>query len=149
MVKKIQLSLSELKSILISLAGMQGQSLDYTRIKKETGVSTPSIKKVIYALEVCFTNLRAQFAYQLGQNTQIFQYRTRGGAYIPLGFRNQSGCLGIVPLASSDQSASVLGSVNSFLKTYDRSKVLIVHKEQKAFELIQPRVLALPLGQMI
>ena len=192
LVKKIQLPLGELRAILTSLAGLQGKPLDYTRIKRETGVSTPSIKKILYALEAiflirripiegstqggtvffedqaehafnseqklteleklthfCFTNLRSQFEYRLGETTQTFQYRTRGGAFIPLAFRNKRGCLGILPVTKSDQVQRVLGSVNSFLKAYSRSKVLIVHPEVKPPELIQPRALSLPIGQII
>ncbi len=192
LVKKILLSLTDLRAIVTSLTALQGVPLDYTRIKRETGVSTQSIKKVLYALEAiflirtipiegstrgttiffedqgehvslsekqpdtlekiihfCFVNLRAQFAYRLGESTQIFQYRTRGGAFIPFAFRNKMGCLGIVPVLSPDRVQSVLGSVNSFLKSYSNSKVLIVYPEVEKLNFVQPRVLALPLGHLI
>lgn len=192
MVRKIQLPFTDLRAIVESLALLQGFPLDYTRIKKETGISTPTIKKVIYALEAvflirnisiegsskgsciffedqaeqsilsprvsdpaekllhfCFTNLRTQFAYQLGQYTEIFQYRTRGGAVVPLAFKNKKGCLGIIPVSGSDRVTSVLGSVNSFLKTYANAKVLIVYPTQEKPYLVQPRVLALPMGQLV
>jgi len=192
LVKKIQLSLSDLKAIVTSLTALQGLPLDLTRIKRETGISTPSIKKVLYALEAiflirtiqiegstrgstiffedqgehvalsekqpdtldkiihfCFVNLRAQFAYRLGEPTQIFQYRTRGGAFIPFAFKNKMGCLGIVPILSPERVQSILGSVNSFLKSYSNSKVLIVYPEVGKLHFVQPRVLELPLGHIL
>ena len=192
LVKKILLPLGDLRAILAALARLQGKPLDFTQIQRDTGISTPTIKKVLYALEAiflirlisiegsgsgktiffedqaefsfihetethlleklvhfCFVNLRAQFAYQLGENTQIFQYRTRGGAVVPLVFRNRIGCLGIIPILSPDQASSVLGSVNSFLKTYSNGKVLLLHPGVERPKLVQPRTLLLPLGQVI
>lgn len=192
LVRKIFLSLTDLRRIVTSLAALQGLPLDLSRIKRETGVSTQSIKKVLYALEAiflvrilpiegstqgntlyfedqgehsalsenepdtlekirhfCYANLRAQFAYRLGEPTQIFQYKTRGGASMPLVFRNKGGCLGILPILTPDRVQSVLGSVNSFLKSYTNSKVLIVYPEIDKPTFVQPRVLALPLGHII
>jgi predicted AAA+ superfamily ATPase len=189
LVKNIQLPLGVLRSVVQSLASQQAQPLDYTQIKRETGVSLPTIKKVLYALEgiyliriipiegstrgltvffedqaehghllqrerslsenlthFCFTNLRAQFEYRLGEPTQIFQYRTRGGAFIPLAFRNKLGVLGIVPMSGPDQANRTLGSVNSFLKTYSKAKVLLVHPLAESHQLIQPHVLSASVG---
>jgi predicted AAA+ superfamily ATPase len=191
-VKKIQLSLSDLKGLLRSFAAQQGEVLNYTRIKNETGISNPTIKKVMYAMEAvflfrtfkvegstvketvffedqgewnrvfdqeatllqklthfCLTQVRAQFSYRLGDTTRNFQYRTRGGAYIPLAFENKQGVLGIIPVLEDQQAESVMGSVNSFLKTYAQSKVLIVHPEISKPRLIQNRVLVIPIGAIV
>ena len=191
-VKKIQLSLSDLRALLRSFAAQQGEVLNYTRIKSETGISNPTIKKVMFAMEAvfllraikvegstvkesvffedqgewnrvlekeptplqnlthfCLTQLRTQFSYRLGEATRTFQYRTRGGAYVPLAFENKQGVLGIVPVMADDQAESVMGSVNSFLKTYAQSKVLIVHPEVSKPRLTQKRVLVIPIGAVI
>jgi predicted AAA+ superfamily ATPase len=192
LVKRIMLSLKDLRSIVQALAHQQGEPLDFTRLKNETGVSHPTLKKVIYALEAvflirilkiegstkgeavffedqgewahlneqnttplaqqnhfCFTNLRTQFHYRMGNQTQIFQYRTRGGAYLPLAFKNKEGALGIVSVNSPDEVQSVMGSVNSFLKSYSRAKVMILHAEVEKPKVIQPRVMVIPVGAVI
>lgn len=192
LVKKIQLTFGEIKAILHSLSLQQGIPLDYTRTKKETGVSTPSIKKVISALEALFiiriipiegstvsktvyfedqaeyattlsqdrnlidkmnhflfTQIRTQFEYQLGELTQCFQYRTRGGALIPLAYKNPSGVLGLISVQSPENYKDVLGSINSFLKTYADSKVIVIHPEQKPPEVIRPRVLLASIADVV
>ncbi len=193
MVKKINLSLSELKSLVVSLANSQGMPIDYTRLKRETGISTPTIKKIIYALEAifvirtvpiegstkgytvyfedmaecramrdrqstklellthfCFTQIRTQFFYRLGEDTKLFQYQTRGGALIPLAFRSKNGVLGVLPVQSKDEISLVSGSIDSFLKSYSKSKVLVVHLDPKEpAKAIRDHVLLASIGQVI
>jgi predicted AAA+ superfamily ATPase len=191
-VKNIQLSLRDLRALFRSFAAQQGEVINYTRIKEETGISAPTIKKVMFAMEAvflfrtlsveggaaretlffedlgewnrilsgdptliqqlthfCFTHVRTQFSYRLEESTEAFQYRTRGGALIPLAFKNKNGVLGIVPVSADDQAESVMGSVNSFLKTYAQSNVLIVHPEVSRLRLIQSRVLVVPAGAIV
>ena len=100
-------------------------------------------------IHFCFTQLRVQFEYRLGLNTLLFQYRTRSGAMVPLAFKNKEGCLGILPIKSIDRISSALGSAQSFLRTYSRSKVLILYPEAEKPQLIQSRILALSLGQVV
>jgi predicted AAA+ superfamily ATPase len=193
MVKKINLPLSELKSLVSALANMQGRPIDYTKLKNETGISTPTIKKIIYALEAifilrivpiqgstkgytvyfedmaehralldqvpsrlevfthfCFTQLRTQFTYRMGEETKLFQYQTRGGAFLPIAFMNKKGVLGVLPILSPDDLSSVSGTIDSFLKTYSKSKVLVVHMDSKTpVRAIRDRVLLAPYGQVI
>jgi len=54
MVRKIQLALTDLKNLAAALSQMQGQALDYSQLKAKTGISTPTIKKVIASLEAVF-----------------------------------------------------------------------------------------------
>jgi predicted AAA+ superfamily ATPase len=191
-VKKISLSLRDLRGILSSCADQQGDALNYSRIRNETGISLPTIKKVIQAMEAvflfrifriegdlgretlyfedqaewshmvsskpapiqnflhfCYTQIRPQFSYRLGDAVEFFQYRTRGGAFVPLAFRSQEGALGVIPVMSSDEVQSAVRSANSFLKTYALSKVLIVHADASRPVLLQPRILALPIGVIV
>ena len=100
-------------------------------------------------IHFAYTQIRTQFLYRTGDQTTQFQYRTRGGAQIPLAFRNKLGTLGVVAITDPLNYQSVMGSVNSFLKSYVNSKVLIVHPEAFKAKLIQPRVLLVPIGQVI
>jgi len=54
MVKKILVPLVDIRNVLGALARMQGQALDMTQLKKETGVSVPTLKKLIAAFEATF-----------------------------------------------------------------------------------------------
>ncbi len=96
----------------------------------------------------CFTNIRAQFEYRLGQKTETFHYRTRGGALIPFAFRNKEGVLGVIPLGDTSKLEKALGSANSFLKTYLNSKVLILHTGQDR-RLFQSRLLLAPVAEFV
>lgn len=192
MVKKINVLLKDLRALLVALSAQQGEPLNYTRLKSESGLSMPTIKKVLYALEAVFlirtlriegstagetvffedqgewnhvfegvpdllrqithfsfVHLRTQFAYRLENPTTVFQYRTRGGALVPIAFKNKMGVLGIIPVLADDRAGSVMGSANSFLKTYGQSKILIVHPEISRPRIIQPRVLVAPIGMVV
>jgi predicted AAA+ superfamily ATPase len=186
-VQKTNLSFGLIRSLVTTLAKSQGEPLDYTALQKESGISTPTIKKLLYAFEAiflirlipieggkkglvlffedqaeahrligseqkkidrmihfAFQHLRAQFEYRLGEHTTIFQYRTRGGAILPLCFKNNEGTLGIIILESADDASRAIAPANSFLKTYMNSKVLLLHPG-KEVKVLQPRILLAPL----
>ncbi|MGK5088022.1 AAA family ATPase [Bdellovibrionota bacterium FG-2] len=54
LVKKIQLPLGDIRAVLTALAEQQGGPLDLTRIRSESGVSLPTIKKLLYVFEAVF-----------------------------------------------------------------------------------------------
>jgi predicted AAA+ superfamily ATPase len=192
--QKTSLSYTTIRSLCSVLAKRQGQPLDYTFLQGQTGISTPTIKKLLYALEgiflirlipieggrkghsvffedqaeahrlggdshserdrvthFLFQQFRAQFEYQLGGRSEAFQYRTRGGAIVPVCFRNSDGVLGIIPLESPDETARSLASANSFLKSYDRSKILMLYRGHygKEAHISQPRILIAPIAAVI
>lgn len=193
LVKGIQLSLTDIKAVTSALAQAQGAVVDYTVIQRQTGVSTPTIKKIIFALEAIFilrtlpiqgsrsgftvffedmaehqslishsltdiellthflfTQIRAQFTYSLGEETKTFQYRTRGGAIIPFAFSNKLGTLGVLPIESPDQLPRVSGSIDSFLRAYAKSKVLVVHFDSTVpAKEVKNRVILAPAGQVV
>lgn len=74
-----------------------------------------------------YANLRVQWVYRPDLEGSIFQFRNRGGAYIPLCFRNKEGEIGIIPLLDENPSESALATARSFLNSYKKSKVLFVH----------------------
>ena len=95
----------------------------------------------------CFTQLRVPFHYELGESTQIFQYRTRNGVRVPIVFRNKQGCIGIIPNPSSNPRA--LAAAQSFLKTYSNSKVLILQSERIAPKLLSDRILVCSVSALV
>lgn len=192
LVQKILLPFSDIRNLVSVLAETQNQPLDYTYLKKETGISTPTIKKIIYALEAVFiiriipiegstmgstilfedqgeaaylrrntvdlktqlshfifTNVRQQFFYRIGESVRLFQYRTRGGAFVPICFANKSGVLGLLPLNDLSDLDSVSGTVNSFLSHYERGKIILVHNQDEPPNFIKPRVISAPIGYII
>jgi len=192
MVQKILVPYSEIRHLLTQLARTQGLPIDYSELKKNTGLATPTIKKIINALEAVFilrqvaiegtsrntslffedqgehsvlsdgsenieqqllhfayTNIRTQFEYKLGIHTRCFQYRTRGGAFIPLCFENKSGVLGILPIEEVAKAERCKGSINSFLSAYKNAKVIIVHPENVPAKTIGAKAIVAPMGAVV
>ncbi len=193
LVRKINVSYTDIYKLIIALADIQGIPIDYTQLRKQTGISTPTIKKLIDVFEavflirrvsiegssqgfvlyfedqgehrhlcskkpnrlnqlehLCFTHLRAQFAYAIGEQVKAFQYRTRGGAYIPLAFRHQQGIVGILPIEKIDSISHHSGSIKSFLATYENSKMIVLHPGSKnEYEAVNGRVLLAPMGAVL
>ncbi len=193
LVKKIQSPYSSIRSLVEALAELQGLPLDYTELQRRTQISTPTIKKLVDALEgiflirkvsiegstqgavvffedhcehgvlrrsplslgeqlthLCFTHLRAQYMYRAGVLVRYFQYRTRGGAYLPLVYEQGSRFVGILPLVSPDEMTRHSGSIKSFLSSYARAKVLVLHQDHKVpFRAESSRVLMAPYGAVL
>ncbi len=74
-----------------------------------------------------YANLRVQIYYRPEVEGELFQYRTRNGAYVPLCFRTNKGILGIIPTTDTEITHSDLGSAHSFLKKYPSSKIIFTH----------------------
>lgn len=66
-----------------------------------------------------------------GAPTEIFQYRTRGGAHVPLAIRQKDRVLGLITMVESEPNRQALGSALSFLRAYPGSNVLFVHSGNK------------------
>ncbi len=54
LVKKIQLPLGDIRAVLTALAEQHGQPLNLTIIRSETGISLPTVKKLLYVFEATF-----------------------------------------------------------------------------------------------
>jgi predicted AAA+ superfamily ATPase len=74
-----------------------------------------------------YANIRHEFHYRPELNSRYFQYRTRGGADIPLAWHTSHGTLGIAPCIESTATASAVKSAQSFTKNYPHAHVLILH----------------------
>lgn len=71
-----------------------------------------------------YHHARVQWAYQLEHTASFFQYRTRGGALVPVCIRSQDGVLGLLPIEAAHPNRSERAMAASFLKTYARGKIL-------------------------
>ncbi len=95
-----------------------------------------------------FMNIRVPFLLPLTslQNpARIFQFRTRGGAYVPFAFETGKRTLGILPSLEEKPSKAVLGSAKSFLDAFPNSNVVIVHPHKKV-EILGSHLLLLPMA---
>ena len=91
-----------------------------------------------------YRQIRTQVEYNLQQHTKFFTYRTRGGASIPLGVKRRGGVLGVLPVASLDEySPALRASVDSFLRQYANSRVVVMAEKEKSSTFIDERVLSM------
>lgn len=192
LVKKITTPFGDLKKLAAALADIQGMPLNFTDLRKRVGLSTPTIKKIIYALEAVFVlrmvpiegstqgdviyfedqaergvlteqeivstdllahflfcNLRTQFSYRIGERVRSFQYRTRGGALVPICFASKEGVLGVLPIASPDEWRRHVGTVDSFLAQYSNATLLLVHTESELPKLVRPHAAVVAAGLIV
>jgi len=81
-----------------------------------------------------YMNIRVPFQMPLGaleSPAGIFQFRTRGGAFVPFAFESGKRVLGILSSLEEKPSKSVLGSAHSFLKAFPDGKAIIIHPYKK------------------
>ncbi len=92
-----------------------------------------------------YRNLRAQFEYRLGFTPQYFHYLTRAKSMVPLGVRCGNDVVGIFPVGGkSDVGRAQMAAAGSFLKQYERSKVIFLGFEGFDAEVIDARTALLP-----
>ncbi len=162
------LTLPELLRLLRELALADGTTANYAQLRRATGITPVTQKKLLFALEATFVirpvaiegdyrgsalffedhaeatvlaqdrlstdqrwaglvmrNLREQLSYRLGENAEIFQYRTRAGVTVPFAFRTSDSILGFIPVRGG-VSRSTRAAAYSFLRKYSTGKVAFV-----------------------
>jgi len=107
-----------------------------------------SNKPLQQLLGVIFSNLHPQIAYRPELAIQMYQYRSRSGAWVPLCFRKKNLHLGIIPILEEAPDAASVGSAKSFLKVYPNAKVLLVHTGSRD-QIISTKIRMIGLGQII
>lgn len=95
-----------------------------------------------------FTNIRPQFFYRLETSPLTFQYRTRGGAYVPFAFQTTHGVVGYIPILGIKAPVTAVASARSFIRQYPNAKVILVH-QGKSFERIEKNIYAFPIGWVL
>jgi predicted AAA+ superfamily ATPase len=79
---------------------------------------------------------------------ELFQYRTRGGAHVPLAVRHGAQLLGLIPILESSPGRQAVGSATSFLKAYSGARVAFIHPGSQ--NLILSRTMAvLSVGSLV
>lgn len=93
-----------------------------------------------------YRNARAQFGYRLGYFPDYSQYKTRGGALVPLVIRLEEKRLGIFVLKDQTElTRSVQLSAESFLKKYEHARVVFLLRDGNQYETLSERMAVLPL----
>lgn len=93
-------------------------------------ISTESLK----AFELfTYQMLRCQWMYRPELAVQLYQWRTRNGAFIPLVLICPKGKLAIIPSFEEHPTPQSIGSAGSFLRAHPSAKVIYVHNGKKDF----------------
>ena len=79
-------------------------------------------------LRFIYAQVRHQAQYRPELRAEIFQFRNRGGAYVPLCIRAGKAILGIIPMLTENPQPGLFATARSFLKTYSGAKLLLVHQ---------------------
>lgn len=95
-----------------------------------------------------FRSIRVQQNYTLGDTSHYFSYSTRGGARIPFALENDGGIVGFRMIEGQDPEQSDFASANSFLKTFNNSKIIFTGRKC-APKVLNPRSLVLPLHSLL
>lgn len=74
-----------------------------------------------------FSFLRQQWIYRPELEARLFQYRSRGGAFVPLALRTKLGTLGFIPMLDEAPGRHEMASARSFLGSYKSGRCLFVH----------------------
>lgn len=74
-----------------------------------------------------FSFVRQQWVYRPDLEAKLFQFRNRGGTFVPLALHTKLGTLGFIPMLDETPGKHEMASANSFLNTYKNSKCLFIH----------------------
>ena len=100
-------------------------------------------------LSFVYENVRTQFFYRPQLRAEIFQFRARAGAIVPICFRIGKDILGMIPAESDEQVPHAVSSARSFLKAYPKARVLILSRRGDRDEMILPQVRWLSVGCLL
>lgn len=77
-----------------------------------------------------FSFIRQQWVYRPELQASLFQFRSRGGAFVPLALRAKTGVLGFLPILDEIPNRHELASAQSFLSNYRNARCLFIHQEK-------------------
>lgn len=176
---------SQILDLLQYIAKQQGKRFNYSDAKKNIGITIPTQKKLLYALESIFLirrlkvegsytgevyyledqaeslqlsqnslsdfdyyeqliyrNLRAQLYYNIGLTFKEFSYETRGGVRIPYAIECEGYNLALIPAEEEIPNRSEKAAAASFLKTYNNSRALFLHRGRQMFKVDEKSIAA-------
>lgn len=98
-----------------------------------------------------YANFRAFFYYDLNYPAQVFEYRTRGGACVPLVFQTEKTTLGILPIIEKEATRSAILSANSFLDSdaFGKNKRLAIAHTGDETKVLAKNLISLPWQKLI
>jgi len=74
-----------------------------------------------------FSNIRQQWVYRPELAHSLFQYRNRGGAFVPLAIRSSQRCLGLIPILNETPGRHDIASAQSFISSYPGARCIFTH----------------------
>lgn len=74
-----------------------------------------------------FSFLRHQWVYRPDLQGRLFQFRSRGGAFVPLVLQARTGTLGFIPMLDEVPGRHELASAHSLFGHYKNARCLFVH----------------------
>lgn len=95
-----------------------------------------------------FSFIRHQWVYHPELQAEVFQFRSRGGAFVPLALRTQLGILGFIPMLDEVPGRHELASAQSFLANYKNARCLLIHLG-KTDRLLGKDLRIMPLGHLV
>jgi predicted AAA+ superfamily ATPase len=95
-----------------------------------------------------FANLRQAYHYRPELQAEVFQYRTRSGAYVPIAFQTKAGTIGYIFSLDESPSPQALASAKSFLDRFPQSRVVILH-QFKRVQVLNPNIALCPLSLLL
>jgi predicted AAA+ superfamily ATPase len=88
-------------------------------------------------------HIRGELTYSpTGQSFRLFQYRTRAGVVVPVCLEMLNEYIGIVPIEGQTPTRSQMAAGDSFLKKYNRSKVVFTGMRCQNKVINERRVIA-------
>ncbi len=93
-----------------------------------------------------YRNLRAQFSYRLGVPFNLKSYWTRNNARVPLVISREGQNLGVMAIEDEELSLSQIRAAESYLKSENNSKVIIVSNSLRRSKVVNSRIAIVPIG---
>ena len=112
-------------------------------------LSGGKLDRATQLLTALYRNIRAQYVYRSGELFEFFQYRTRGGALVPLAIKTDFGSLGFIIIEKSEPNLSEKRSDESFIRKYPQGKILYLSEKTKEAVAISSNQLIVPLFALI
>jgi hypothetical protein len=83
----------------------------------------------------------------VGENADLFQYRTRAGVVVPFAWRTADSIVGLIPIRG-DVSRVAIAAAHSFLRKYAGAKAVLVTDGEER-RLIDERTMVIPATQLL
>ena len=99
-------------------------------------------------LRILYANLRIPYALKPELQCTFFQYRTRGGAYVPLAVRSGKSIIGFLISLEANPQRSILMSAASFGKRFPGARVAILHPYERR-NILSPSLIEMPFADLL